>query len=116
MALVIATDGKKVHVTAAQGDRLWRLKTGLEVPRAAAEAKVVERTKRVYLSRHTAPTIYIEKNLDLLLPMLLSDWLVDRQGRYVKPEEHAWETARRYKLWEHGRIGNIVQNAQRTLL
>jgi hypothetical protein len=121
MALIFHTDGKREFAPESRAEKLWRILVGQAVPINSAQKQYCDSVKReikkVVLNYHTAPEDYVRANLSKLLPQILADWTVDRQGNPLHPATAAsWDFAKKYGLWKGRKPTSIVTGSQTTLV
>lgn len=104
MAYVVFTDGKKSNISAEQGLGIWQVLNG-EIEGDEKQQEFCRKVEKIYLNWRNAPDNYIKANFDLIMPMALSDWMVNEKGQPTEPEtgnDFAWKFAKRWGLWEYG--------------
>lgn len=61
MAFIVFKDGNSMTVSPKVGEKIWRVKDGLEKPRDLNQARFVARIRRIYLNKYAAPQTYLDK-------------------------------------------------------
>lgn len=114
MAMIKFNDESDMPCSAEQGHRYWAVMNG-EVEPDEDEMKFCSKIKHIYLNRFNAPDSYIERYREIIFPIALSEWSVDRNGKLMRPgDESSWEFARRWGLWYMGQPSSIVNEFIRT--
>lgn len=108
MAHLVMNNGDKKTVPREVGESLWK---GLQNPETLDkdQLKYLERVKGIYLNWRFASDEYVSDNLQWIVPMTLNEWLVDRNGRFVRPgSDHAWRFAKKWGLWSMGAPTHLI--------
>jgi hypothetical protein len=121
MALLIFTDGSRKICNKPDDEarlfKVWQVKTGREIPDSPQLAQYCEGVKKVILNWHTAPEEYVRAHINDLLPQILADWVVGRDGVPLRPgSAWGWEFAKKYGLMKGYTPTNLVTKKQGVLL
>lgn len=121
MAFITYIDGRREFKAEDEAVKLWRILDGQAAPMNEAQERYVKsirrNIKKVVLDYRNAPEDYIRKNLHKLLPYILSDWVVDRTGKPLRPGNSAqWSFAKKYGLWKGHKPSPVVTGGQMTLV
>ena len=112
MAYLITTDGKKLIISEQQGLFLWKkLNDPSDISHKLEDQ--LSKIEHLYLNYLNAPDDYIQKNISVIMPMLLNDWMCDRDGKLTRPGSSlAWRFAKKWGLWEFGKPSPAIYGGQ----
>lgn len=126
MAIIHRTDGKHEVVDPEIGAAIWKVLNG-EIEPSPEQAKYCETVEKIDLNWRKAPDSYIKAHFDTIIPMALSDWMLEVReadghkivtGRVSRPQpgdDFAWNFAKRWGLWYEGKKTELVDKYEKPI-
>lgn len=98
-----------MKITHEQAVDILDVLEGRKEPSDAKQEKFCERVHKVYFSWRSADPLWIQENLDAIMPFVLAEWAVDAHGRPVRPDNsHSWQFAKRWGLYANKRPASLA--------
>jgi hypothetical protein len=108
MAHIVYKSGIKKSLPHKQAVILWKTLRNTNNLTPAQKAKVSQ-IEAVYLNYREAPDEYVEENLRRIIPMVVGGWIVDVQGKPLRPQgREDLEFAKRWGLWFKGKPTDLA--------
>ena len=76
---------------------------GRKQPENDKQATFCGTVHKVYFAWRNADPLWIMANIEAVIPLALSGWAVNHEGRPTRPDsEQSWQFAKKYQLWQSG--------------